>query len=90
MGKHCRKKNANVFKEFTPLSGNVADAIASRNEWEEYCLTQERCWGCSVHCDGTCQWNAIPECGGYVNWPGLIDGDITQKPGEGRIHMVLS
>ena len=60
----------------------MADAITARNECEEYCSTQENCWGCSVQCGSLCQWNAIPDCGVYDNWTGLIAGDITQKPGE--------
>lgn len=89
-GKHCRNNSVNVLKEFVPPSGDVADAVTARNECEEYCWTQDDCWGCSVYCGPPCQWNAIPNCGVYDNWTGLIDGDITQKSGGNRIHMVLS
>ena len=83
-GKHCRKNNENVLEEFTRPSGGGDDAIMSRNECEEYCLTQETCWGCSVYCGTPCQWNAITDCGDYDNWAGLIDGDVTHKEGENR------
>ena len=83
-GKFCQYNTVNVLKEFRPSSGAIAEAIKSRDECEEYCSTQESCWGCSVHCASPCQWNAIPACGLNNDWMGLIDGDITQKPGKRR------
>ena len=50
---------------------------------ESYCSKHQECWGCSVDCStaDNCQWNAIPECGAFQNWTGLIKGDVSQKPG---------
>ena len=78
-GKYCSKNKDNVIKAFIPTSGGIDDAIMSRNECEDYCQNDETCWGCSVHCGNPCQWNAIPECGNYNDWGGVIEGDITRK-----------
>ena len=79
-GKYCQFNTRNVLKEFIPVSTSIEDAIISRDECENYCNDKSECWGCSVHCGSPCQWNAIPECGVWHGWGGLIDGDITQKP----------
>ena len=63
---------------FRALRSNE-DAMESRDECENYCNGKLECWGCSVHCASPCQWNAIPECGQWKSWSGVIDGDITQK-----------
>ena len=69
-----------MIKEFLPSSKDLSDARIARNECEEYCSTDEACWGCSVYCTQLCQWNAIPDCGIYEKWTGLIEGDVTKKP----------
>ena len=80
-GKYCSKNTHGVLKEFVPSSSSVQDAITIRNECEQYCRVDETCWGCSVHCGSPCQWNAVPECGTFKNWGGMIEGDVTHKQG---------
>ena len=86
-GKRCVKRNSNVLKQFIVATESVDDAVIARDECEEYCEDSERCWGCSVHCEERCQWNAISECGGYDNWNGLTVGDISQKASKFSISM---
>ena len=80
-GKYCSKNRHGVLKEFVPSSSSVQDAITIRNECEQYCRVEERCWGCTVHCGSPCQWNAIPVCGKLTDWDGKIEGDVTRKQG---------
>ena len=87
-GKRCRESNVDVLNSFIPPSGKAVDAMAIRDECEIYCSTHDNCWGCSVYCGSPCQWNAIPNCEIYDDWTGLIEGDITQKPGNNKIHML--
>ena len=79
-GKRCNKRQHNVLKEFLFQSEAIVDATNSRLECEEYCSYQKDCWGCSVDCDTSCRWNAIPGCGNEETWEGRIEGDISQKP----------
>ena len=82
-GNRCQKNNLNVLKKFKFPDGFVNDAFMALDECEKYCATKENCWGCAVYCNGgDCQINAITECGSNEKWTGLIDGDISQKPGR--------
>ena len=78
----CYTKDDDVLKKFLLNSRGTSDAIVSRNECENYCSTQRNCWGCSVNCNKTCQWNALTGCRDQRPWKGLIKGDITQKTGK--------
>ena len=60
----------------------MSNAETALSECEKYCSWNKNCWGCSVECASNCQWNAIPECGLKRQWNGMIDGDISQKPGN--------
>ena len=81
-GIRCTKRNLNVLKEFPAHSESVNSAFEAINECETYCSKEKTCWGCSVDCHKQCQWNAIPECGDYDDWLGLIEGDTSVKPGS--------
>lgn len=83
-GKHCSRNRENVIKDFVPSSASDADAEVARDKCEEFCNTQEKCWGCSIYCGHPCQWNAIPSCGNFKSWTGKIDGDIIEKPAFSR------
>ena len=81
-GNRCQKNNLNVLKRFKFPDEFMIDASMALGECEKYCAMKEICWGCAVHCNGgDCQFNAITECGRNESWTGLIDGDISQKPG---------
>ena len=82
-GFHCSKRNGNVLKEFIFPTDDFSDQTKALMGCEMYCSKNNDCWGCSVHCSSSdnCQWNAITECGELSNWTGLIEGDVTQKPG---------
>ena len=81
IGKMCNIKKQNVLKKFLLDSESLEDATRIRLACEEYCSWRENCWGCSIQCSPSCQWNAISECGSVEDWNGMIEGDITQKPG---------
>ena len=90
-GKWCSDGRNNVLKEFKADSSSTSpeDLVRIRNQCEDYCETNESCWGCSVACgsdahmdiNAGCQWNAIPSCGDVHLWAGLIEGDISRRPG---------
>ena len=82
-GKYCETDISNILKEFSPPSSQENNyTYRARNECEEYCLAHEACWGCSVDCKFQCHWNAISKCDALTDWTGLINGDVTQKPGK--------
>ena len=72
-----------MLKEFIFLSDEFPDSSKALLGCEMYCSENNDCWGCSVYCSApdNCQWNAITDCGELLNWTGLIEGDVTQKPG---------
>ena len=71
-----------MLKEFLFPTDDFSDPSKALMGCEMYCSKNNDCWGCSVHCSPSdnCQWNAITECGELLNWTGLIEGDVTQKP----------
>ena len=54
-------------------------------ECERFCGRIKTCWGCSINCNTSCQWNAIPDCGNVEEWDGMMKGDISEKPGNGLL-----
>ena len=86
-GKRCNKRKGTVLAKFrihnkTMPNGQIHNALVARNECENYCAAKEDCWGCSVDCEKNCHWNALQDCGVQEDYSGIIDGDITQKPGN--------
>ena len=50
---------------------------------ENYCVSKWDCWGCSIDCRFSCQFNAIPSCGEYEELTKTIaDTHISVKPGK--------
>ena len=80
-GKKCDYKFRNVIKEFPTSSETETGYVNSRNDCEKYCSITESCWGCSVSCESKCHWKALSGCEQQENWKGLINGDISEKPG---------
>ena len=71
-----------MLKEFMFPTDDFSDPSKALMGCEMYCSKNNDCWGCSVHCNpsANCQWNAMTECGELLNWTGLIEGDVSQKP----------
>ena len=88
-GLQCSKRAISVTKTFQLDSESNESAIIARTKCEVYCSRQQTCWGCSVDCESVCKWNAIGDCGDLERWQGMIDGDVTQKPGKIRIISYL-
>ena len=76
---HCGSKLSSKIKVFIPPTSSDSDALQAVEDCENFCLTNDSCWGCSVHCENPCQLIAIKECGEIGQWSGKIVGDITQK-----------
>uniref|UniRef100_A0A7S4V172 Uncharacterized protein n=1 Tax=Alexandrium monilatum TaxID=311494 RepID=A0A7S4V172_9DINO len=100
-GKYCGASRENVLREFPSASGSKSDAMKALRQCEDYCYGVEKCWGCSVDCKSAplvygvlgmgCQWSAIPACGEELNWPGSVNGDISQKVAAGgTVTMTVS
>ena len=73
-----------MLREFIFPSLDFSTSSKALMGCETYCLIDQKCWGCSIHCSTPekCQYNAIPNCGELQNWAGLMEGDVTQKPGK--------
>ena len=85
-GVRCSKRNDNVLKKFPFLNkADFSNASIALSECNGYCGRIKSCWGCSIECDVSCQWNAIPECGQKEKWNGEMVGDISQKPGISQL-----
>ena len=64
---------------------NIEDALDARNRCEEWCSIEKTCAACSVDCRSNstqCVWSALAQCGDWLFWPGLIEGDISEKVGR--------
>ena len=64
---------------------NIEDALDARNRCEEWCSIEKTCAACSVDCRSNstqCVWSALAQCGDWLSWPGLIEGDISEKVGR--------
>ena len=85
----CSQRTENVLKEFIFPTNMIIDATTALIECEKYCGRVERCWGCSAHTNTSNQWNAITKCGGLEKWEGLIQGDVTQKPGTEKMYILF-
>lgn len=104
-GKYCQNNHIGLIKAFAPKTSSVADETAAMKACEQYCSTDEKCWGCSVDCvparsanaaTGGCgtgkqgNWNAITSCGQFMHWQGLLDGDVSEKRMGGNATITLS
>ena len=69
-----------MLKKFSFPNDAMLNASIALSECNRYCGRIKSCWGCSIECNDSCQWNAIPECGHEEKWNGLMVGDISQKP----------
>jgi len=100
-GAYCSNNRVDLIKRFNPKPGvdALARAYDSRNRCEEYCLSDDACWGCSVDCQGgtaygsgiggvDCAWNAVSSCGTQMKWEGLAGGDITKKKPDGGLATI--
>ena len=64
---------------------NIEDALDARNRCEKWCSVERTCAVCSVDCRSNstqCVWSAFTQCGDWLSWPGLIEGDISEKVGR--------
>ena len=80
-GTSCSHKGAIVLEQFSSTSRDPTNASQALKKCEEYCSWHKMCWGCSIICGQACQWNAISECNDVLQWNGLMEGDISRKPG---------
>ena len=80
-GFRCSKRNDFVLKRFPFPKSSLTDASIALTACKSYCGKANDCWGCSIDCNESCKWNAIPECGIEEKWSGLMTGDISIKPG---------
>lgn len=97
-GKYCSENRAGVLRQFKTPSDSKSDALKARTQCEQYCFGEERCWGCSVDCQGAplyygilgvgCQWSAVTACGEQLDWSGSIDGDVSQKVASGGVATI--
>ena len=81
-GVRCSKRDDKVLKQFLFPSKFLTNASIALTECKIFCGSKNDCWGCSIDCNQSCHWNAIPECGNQESWNGMMIGDISQKPGK--------
>lgn len=99
-GVYCQNNHADLIKAFPMGDSTLAAAYSARNQCEQYCWEDAKCWGCSVDCPSepllygflakACQWNAISACGKEMPWSGSINGDITEKDLTGGVATITA
>ena len=80
-GARCMENATAILSKFSMASDDDTNVSLSKNKCEEYCSRNDVCWGCSFSCKQSCQWYAISACDNVLESKGLIDGDISRKPG---------
>ena len=84
-GLRCAENKNDVIKEFPfPADGIDSSQIALKI-CETFCSTERRCWGCSIHCNISCEYSAVSSCKVDKEIKGPQDGEVTQKPGTKNI-----
>ena len=72
------------LKEFVAASKNNSDLESALGLCESFCASNSICWGCSVQevNPQIIRLNAVRSCGYLKNWPGRIEGDVSEKLGN--------
>ena len=88
--KKCSKTKDNVLKEFVTNLGVNADFSSLREKCEDYCSKEEKCWGCSLHCESSCQLDALSDCEMHENTTESFKVSVIQKPGKHEKYLILT
>ena len=81
-GVFCNVNTGDVIAEFKFPTKTIQDASSALLECEKYCSRKSTCQACSILCNESCHFSAISNCFSQVEWKGLVNGDVSQKPGK--------
>lgn len=84
-GMGCVENENNVIKEFPFSTEAMNGSQNALTICETFCSTEHKCWGCTAHCNTSCNYRAVSMCKNFKELPAVQDGMITKKPGNHSI-----
>ena len=78
----CKTDKDDVLKEFSYHNELMTNSSMALRECEEYCVTDERCWGCTGSCTDLCRSYAITGCKDEDKDLTVLNQHVSQKPGK--------
>ena len=75
----CQIKDNTLLMDFKFPSLTFQDELSALHACEKYCISHNKCWGCTISRTGDYNWNAISECRHEDKMTGLISDDAFQK-----------
>ena len=76
------RNSEKVLKKFNTSLGDKYYHAEALNACKDYCVMAQKCWGCTLQCNVTCQWIAITALVQENKNSGSIQTELFLKPGS--------